>query len=168
MTRFDVSRGIDFMAYAKPRMRGAVFNGLRSYLAEYARRENPGRMRDRLDSFDFNPGEDPLEQIVSTVAGLGVGFLLDSSVAVSVYQSEHDPSLVAERHQMDRLMEEAIAALPDREKLVMILHYQQHVPFVEIAALLRVTKGRVSQIHRSAVERMRDVIHSTPVNSQVA
>jgi RNA polymerase sigma factor for flagellar operon FliA len=35
------------------------------------------------------------------------------------------------------------------------LHYLQHVPFVEIAKMLGVTKGRISQLHKSAMARLR-------------
>jgi len=48
MSRFDATRGVDFMAYARPRVRGAVFNGLRSYLSESARRETSDRWHERL------------------------------------------------------------------------------------------------------------------------
>ena len=45
----------------------------------------------------------------------------------------------------------------------MELHYQQFVPFVEIAEMLGVTKGRVSQIHRAAIERVRALVRSPSV-----
>ena len=160
MSRFDPQRGIDFPVYAKARVRGAVFNGLRSFLADYMRRENSVRMMDRMESLDGGSDEDVLGQIVSSVAGLGLGFLLDSAAAQSAFQTDQDPSNVAERHQMDRLLEIGMDSLEGRERLVMELHYQQYVPFVEIAELLGVTKGRVSQIHRAAIERIRGLVRS--------
>ena len=69
---------------------------------------------------------------------------------------------------MDRLLELALDELQGRERTVMELHYRQHVPFVEIAELLGVTKGRVSQIHRAAVARMRERIHALPAASAAA
>ena len=163
MTRFDPSRGIDFMGYAKARVRGAVFNGLRVYLQESSRRDTSARMQDRVDSFEGGGDDDVLGQMISTVAGLGLGFLLDSASAIDAMNSDVDPSINAERHQMDRLLEESLRALPERELLVMTLHYRQHVPFVDIANLLGVTKGRVSQIHKAAVDRMRAYVHAPGV-----
>lgn len=160
MSRFDASRGIDFMGYAKARVRGAVFNGLRSYLTEYKRRDSGTRMGDRMDSFDHGPAEDVLEQVITSVAGLGLGFLLDSAASSSAFQMDDDPGLVTERQQMDQLIEVAMLNLPEKERQVMVLHYHQHVPFVEIAGLLGVTKGRVSQIHKAAIGRMRASIHA--------
>jgi RNA polymerase sigma factor for flagellar operon FliA len=161
MSRFDPNRGVGFIGYAKARVRGAVFNGLRSFLAEYRQRETGSRMWDRMDSFD-NGGDhdDPLTQVIASVAGLGLGFLLDAAASSDVFRGDHDASSMAERHQMDRLLEESLAELPEKERLVMTLHYHQHVPFVEIAVLLKVSKGRVSQIHRAAVERIRLRVHT--------
>jgi len=168
MSRFDPARGVAFTGYAKARVRGAVFNGLRSFLADYNRRDNSSRIRDRMDSFGSGQDEDVLEQIISSVAGLGLGFLLDVAAASDVFQVDHDASAMAERHQMDRLLEDSLAKLSDRERLVMTLHYHQHVPFVEIAALLGVSKGRVSQIHRAAVERIRALVHSPEIQGKDA
>jgi RNA polymerase sigma factor for flagellar operon FliA len=157
MGRFDPARGIDFPGYAKPRVRGSVFNGLRSFLADYTRRESSARMMDRYDSFDGSDDgdDDVLGQIVSAVTGLGIGFLLDSASVQSAFQADQNPSDVAERHQMDRLLADGLEALTGQEKMVMDLHYQQNMPFVEIAELLDLSKGRISQIHRAAISRIR-------------
>jgi RNA polymerase sigma factor for flagellar operon FliA len=160
MSRFDVARGVDFIAYAKPRVRGAVFNGLRSYLSESGRRDEMGRWRDRMESFDAPEFDDPLNQMVATIANLGLGFLLDSGAASELSQANADASAVAERHQMDRVLEGSLARLPEKERQVLILHYYQHMPFVEIAALFRLSKGRISQIHKSAIENIRKQIEA--------
>ncbi|MGH8106059.1 MAG: sigma-70 family RNA polymerase sigma factor [Arenimonas sp.] len=156
MSRYDENRGIEFMAYAKPRVRGAVFNGLRSYLSEAHRREGQAeRINDRLDSFEGSSSDDPLSQLISTVSGMGLGLLLDSSASADFFGAGSDASSMVERHQMDALLANAMSNLPEREKLVLTLHYFQHMPFVDIAALLGVTKGRISQIHKAAIEKSR-------------
>jgi RNA polymerase sigma factor for flagellar operon FliA len=160
LSRFDVARGIDFIAYAKPRVRGAVFNGLRSYLSESGQRENNNHWRDRMESFDAPEFDDPLSQMISTVASLGLGFLLDSSAAAEMSNSNADASAMAERHQMDMELDGALAALPEKERQVLTLHYYQHMPFVEIAQLFGLSKGRISQIHKSAIEKIRQRIQA--------
>ena len=49
-------------------------------------------------------------------------------------------------------------SLPERECLIVTLHYLQQVPFITIAAQLGITKGRVSQLHRRAMERLREAL----------
>jgi RNA polymerase sigma factor for flagellar operon FliA len=56
---------------------------------------------------------------------------------------------------MDVLLKSAMERLKGKERMVMGLHYEQHMPFVDIAKLLGLTKGRISQIHHAAIARMR-------------
>lgn len=168
MSRFDAARGIDFIAYAKPRVRGAVFNGLRSYLAESRTRVDGNRWRDRIESFEATDSEDPLGQMISSVTGLGLAFLLDSDATTELLQSNVDASSAAERQEMDVLLAGSVAKLSEKEKLVVTLHYYQYMPFVDIAGLLGLTKGRISQIHKAALERMRAQLRSVNEMHQTA
>jgi RNA polymerase sigma factor for flagellar operon FliA len=157
MGRYDRSRGIAFIAYAKPRVRGAVFNGLRSFLADSkaGAYNDSNRWRDRISSFDEPEPEDPLSQMISSVTGLGLGFLLDADATMELLLSQADASTIAERGEMDALLAASVARLPEREKVVVTLHYYQHMPFVDIAQFLGLTKGRVSQIHKAGLEGIR-------------
>ncbi|WP_279237487.1 sigma-70 family RNA polymerase sigma factor [Dyella sedimenti] len=156
--RFDPTRGIDFEPYARHRVRGAVFNGLRQLrenLAQGAVRNEAQVARERIESLQEERDGDPVEAFVATTIGLGLGFLLD-------VQSLPDPSAqsdvysTAERAQAEADLSRSVEALPDRERLVLTLHYYHHVPFVHIAEQLGVTKGRVSQLHKRALDRLRE------------
>jgi len=52
----------------------------------------------------------------------------------------------------------AVDTLPPQERTVIRSHYLQEISFEEIAAKLGVTRGRVSQIHRQALLRLRDAL----------
>jgi RNA polymerase sigma factor for flagellar operon FliA len=160
MSRFDAGRGIDFAAYAKPRVRGAVFNGLRSFLAESRTHNENNRWHERAESFDDPAPEDQLNQMISSVTGLGLGFLLDANAATELLASRPDASTVAECEQMDVLLAGSVAKLPEKEKLVVTLHYYQHMPFTDISELLGLTKGRISQLHKAALERIRSQLRT--------
>lgn len=154
--RYDPGRGIEFMAYAKPRVRGAVFNGLRAFLIESRARETADdRQRDRYESLNQGDSDDLLGQLVTTVSGLAVGLLLDGEAASDLFPQGDRVERAIEAQQLGTLLEQAVAHLPEKEELVVRLHYFQHLPFVEIAALLGLTKGRISQIHKSAMTRLR-------------
>ncbi len=49
----------------------------------------------------------------------------------------------------------AIEELPEREKLVMGMYYEQDMNLKEIGVVLGVTESRVSQLHSQAVARLR-------------
>jgi RNA polymerase sigma factor for flagellar operon FliA len=150
--RFDVDRGIDFPAYAKPRVRGAVFNGLRVFLVEARRTEGVERRRERLESIEQETvADDPLGQLVEMVSGLATGLMLESEGLSESLFAGTDAALLAERHELQELARDSLKALNEQERRVVQLHYFQHLAFVEIAALLGLTKGRISQIHKAAI-----------------
>lgn len=156
MGRYDPTRNIDFIAYAKPRVRGAVFNGLRAYLAENTRNTSRDeRLGTRYDSLHGRDDEDPLDQFVSIISGLAIGHLMDSLGESEVIEQTQHVERQIDAQRVGLRLRAAIKSLPERERLVVELHYLQHVPFVQIAEVMGVTKGRVSQIHKSAMGRLR-------------
>ncbi|MGG6463305.1 sigma-70 family RNA polymerase sigma factor [Solilutibacter silvestris] len=156
--RYDPARGVEFKAYAAQRVRGAVFNGLRQILSDRPSRHIEQRMQSRLAESDDLPDADPLDILLSGVTSLGIGYLLDESVREMVaVGSDH----VAENFQRGEIQGRIIAALdrlPERARLIIENYYFRDIPFTEIAASLGVTKGRVSQIHKAAIEQLRDLL----------
>jgi RNA polymerase sigma factor for flagellar operon FliA len=55
-------------------------------------------------------------------------------------------------------LSEAIANLPDRERLVMTLYYYEEMTMREIGLALGVVESRVSQVHASAVVHLRSAL----------
>ena len=152
MGRFDAGRGIDFPAYAKPRVRGAVFNGLRVFLIEARRIEGYERRRERLESMDSEPVDmDPLGHLVELVSGLATGLMLESEGLSESLAAGTDAAVVVERHQLQEIARDSLQVLNEQERRVVQLHYFQHLAFVDIATLLGLTKGRISQVHKAAI-----------------
>jgi RNA polymerase sigma factor for flagellar operon FliA len=53
-----------------------------------------------------------------------------------------------------------LSGLPDNEKLVMALHYQEDLSYREIAQVMNITPGRISQIHTQGMIRIRAKLKS--------
>jgi RNA polymerase sigma factor FliA len=68
---------------------------------------------------------------------------------------EDDPFLQCQSSEMRRLLAEAIAALPERERMVLTLYYYEELTMREVGATLGVVESRVSQLHSSAMARLR-------------
>lgn len=154
--RYDHTRGIDFIAYAKPRVRGAVFNALRSFRAEnYNRTLYEERKGERLESLKDADSEE-VTGFVSLVAGLAIGHLLDGLGEGGFSGQPQAVELQVDAYRVGMRLREAISKLPEKEGVVVKLHYLDHLPFTEIAGLLRLTKGRVSQLHKQAIARLRE------------
>lgn len=156
--RFDPARGIDFQPYAKFRIRGSVFNGLRQLLHRSGRvddkDETRNTLRERAASMQTDSSDDPFEAFVTTAVGLGLGFLLDAQSLPSP-TSHSDAYAAVEEHEREVLVAEFVKLLPERERHLVVMHYYHHVPFIQIAEELNVTKGRVSQLHKQALGRLR-------------
>ena len=160
MRRFDPSMGPTFQTFARSRVRGAVFDGLRELDDSF---RQPGdsvereRLADRVESLrpDEAEGEDdPLEAFINTTVGLGLGFLLDMQ-SIPQQSTPHDAYSETERAALHLALARNLEKLDERERTILTLHYYHQLPFVEIAGQLQLTKGRISQLHKRALERLR-------------
>ena len=68
---------------------------------------------------------------------------------------EEDPLFRCLRGELEERLADAIANLPDRERLVMTLYYYEEMTMREIGLALGVVESRVSQVHASAVVHLR-------------
>ena len=152
--RFDSDRGVKFETFAVPRIRGAIFDGLRS-----------------LDWVPRSPGDDELsthlgisstefQRWLAAIASTTVGPLDRALVAGAEPRSlrgdtPDSPSGAYEDGEVRRAVRGEVRKLPDREKLVLSLYYDEGLTLAEIGGVLGVTESRVSQIHTKAVLHLR-------------
>jgi RNA polymerase sigma factor FliA len=166
--RFDIARGIKFETFAAARINGAMLNGV-STLSEKQEQVNARRriVADRVDSLKELPPRatdaDALFGYLAELAiGLAVGFVLDDS---GMYQAD-EPSYPDNTYQsveLKQLCQQArtmLDSLQGNEKQVMLYHYLQQLAFDEIAIALGLSKGRISQIHQNALQKLRNNFRS--------
>lgn len=149
--RFDPERGIEFRAYAAVRVRGAVFNGIRVLLGGTGQ---AARFDERLEYLAGVGTDDGMDGVVDSIVGLSVGYMLDA-LADSALVEPEDGLAFAQRNEVSTQLLVAVDALPPRLKTVVVRHYFEFVPFNVLAQEWGVTKGRVSQLHRAAMDQLR-------------
>jgi RNA polymerase sigma factor for flagellar operon FliA len=106
------------------------------------------------------------QQLLGDLKGLEVGTLNiernedsgDEELAYVPGKPDEDPLFRCLRGEMEKRLAEAIAGLPERERLVMTLYYYEEMTMREIGLALGVVESRVSQIHASAVSRLRGAL----------
>jgi RNA polymerase sigma factor for flagellar operon FliA len=167
LDRFDPALGVPFQGYAARRIRGSVLDGLSKMSEGREQIAFRGRMRrERARSLaaatpDNLTTEEALTALVDAAVGLALGFMLeDSGLYATEATADLRPSAyesLAWKEVVGRAVS-AIDALPPRERTVVRGHYVDGLAFEQIAAVLGVSKGRVSQLHREALGRLRSRI----------
>lgn len=153
MSRFDPGRGVEFRAFAKARVRGAVFNGLRALLSERGVSNDDMRYAERLAHL-HRSDIDAFDSVVDAIVGLGIGYLLDHASN----EGAGDAYAYVKRDQTNATLLQAVNRLPERLRHVITEYYFNHVPFRDLAEAMGVTKGRMSQLHHEALNRLRDAL----------
>lgn len=161
--RYDPSRGAKFETFAAHRINGAILNGIESLSERQEQIAAKRRMTDRLESLadeqeKSKESTELFRHLAELAIGLAVGFMLEDS---GMYQAEEalypdNTYRSVEIKQLRRRILELIEHLPTNEKRVIKYHYLQQIAFEEIGRILGVTKGRVSQIHKDALIRLRN------------
>ena len=174
--RYSVREGVTFAAYAAIRIRGAIIDLLRrnSNLCRSTITMRQTIERTRRD-LTQKLGRVPDPEQVAEAAGLTTEELLEWENRFQVNQLQSldevytDHSLIfesaegaaedkLEMTQLKGVLKLCIEKLPEREAMVLQFYYVEELNVYEIAAILNVTTGRVSQIKKAAVEPLRTLI----------
>ncbi|EHJ94123.1 RNA polymerase sigma factor FliA [Vreelandella boliviensis] len=178
--RFDATQGATFATFASQRIRGAMMDELRTrdWLPRSVRRSAravDSAVRQLEQQLGRAPEENeiahhldmPLSEYQQLLNDTNSGQLLpfeelvaDGGEPVSneLGASPFDQLLDGQQRQT---LIDAIEALPEREKLLMALYYQEELNLKEVGAVLGVTESRVSQLHSQAVSRLRARLHDS-------
>jgi RNA polymerase sigma factor FliA len=179
LSRFEEGMGAQFETYAAQRIRGAMLDGLREndWVPRAVRREMR-RVEEAIHRLEHERGRPPSEGELADALGMPIGeyqkVLQDARGHQLIYledlADEHeesfldrncagpalsDPLAMLEDMDMKRVLLGAIEALPDRERQVMALYYDEEMNLKEIGEILGVTESRVCQLHSQAVARLR-------------
>jgi len=164
---FDPTRGVAFETYAMARIRGAVLNSLTAMSEKYAQISLRKRLhQERMESLTETLRErtsqvrDSFREMAQVTVGLAIGYMLEGTgligVETSPLASSRDAYSSLEQRQLSDSLRRLVEALPQRERRVVYYHYYQGLSFTQVAEILGVTKGRVSQIHRQALQLIRE------------
>ena len=183
IARFDIARQIKFETYAITRIRGAIIDELRTLdwvpRSVRARAREIERANMKLEArlqraptdeemaaelaISVEDFQDALLKISnSTIVALDELWSVSDSAGDQVSlldtlpdRRAPDPQVLVDQSEVRNRIAAAIAALPEREKLVVALYYYENLTLREIGEVLGVTESRVSQLHTKAVLRLR-------------
>jgi len=180
--KFDESRKIKFKTYAEFRIKGAILDELRALdWAPRSTRQKAHVLEQAYNDLEGRLGRPVADYEV--VEHLGITFdeyyrmlaEVNGIALISLDELRHDDEDGTERNLLDfianpeemnpaevlnldqvyRVVADAIEQLPDKERLVVSLYYNDELTMKEIGAILDLTESRVSQIHTQAILRLR-------------
>ena len=159
--RYDPYRCVPFPAFARRRIVGNIADGIAS-MSEIGRQVSYvyQNNKDRLTSLKQETGheQDPLAQLKELAVGLAVGLMLEGT---GMYENDEQPATDPSAYEgmiwkstIQKLAME-YERLPDPQSFIIKQHYQNGISFSQIATLLGLSKGRISQLHRSALQLLK-------------
>jgi RNA polymerase sigma factor for flagellar operon FliA len=165
--RFEPARGYKFETYAASRINGAILSGMEAYSEVHeqvaARKRIVGSRLASLQDGARVDGPDGLFGYLAELAiGLAVGFALDNPSLYSDPQSgaryEDNTYAGVELKQLRARITALLQELPGKHRQVIAYHYLQQLAFEDIAGLLQLSRGRIAQIHKEALLKLRQAL----------
>jgi RNA polymerase sigma factor for flagellar operon FliA len=179
VNRYEETHGAQFETYAVQRIRGAMLDELRStdWLPRSIR-QNMRKIEVGINVLQQRLGRPPAETEIAEELKLSLSEYQDmlsdgSGHQLIYYEDFHDNEgneNFLDRYCVDESSDPlqtllngdfraavvgAIQALPEREKILMGLYYEQEMNLKEIGAVMGVSESRVCQLHSQAVSRLR-------------
>ncbi|RNF38740.1 FliA/WhiG family RNA polymerase sigma factor [Planococcus salinus] len=177
--KFDIERDLKFETYATWRIKGSIIDGLRrSDWLPRSVRDKVKKVEEAYAILEQQHSQSVTDEEVSRYLGITKAELNKTvsdaalSTMISIDETNYDgqeqtgkhsilradAALSPERHVFNQLIKEslsqAIARLPEKEKLVVSLCYFEELKLTEIAEVLSVSVSRVSQLHSKAMLRL--------------
>ncbi|MCB1308386.1 MAG: RNA polymerase sigma factor WhiG [Leptospiraceae bacterium] len=180
--KFDPDREIKFKTYAMTRIRGAIFDELRSIdwiprsIRQKAKQveETIAMLENKLGhtvedediAREMGLSVEDLQSLLTKISGTSmislndIWYLGDDNDEVSFMETLESPAnlnpdTLIEKEEIKSVIVEAIKHLPDKEKKVIVLYYYEDLTLKEIGEVLEVTESRISQLHTKAIMRLR-------------
>lgn len=172
ISRFEPRPNLSFESYASMRIRGAIYDACR-------RNDTiPRHRRDQLDllqqtthRLEHELGRPASEREIAEAMQMDLSQyheLVDSMVGllplddVPEHLMPEDPygnplEQMASSQLMSRMVD-VLRQLPEKQQLVLALHYQQELSYAEISAIMNLTRGRISQLHTQAMLTIRRLL----------
>lgn len=191
VTKYDPDKKVAFSSYAKHRIKGAILDSLRQL--DWASRDLRRRhkqveaaTRALAATLQRNPTEAEVAEKLGVDEDRWRQMMIDlrnvGLISASRRGPEGDdlpppefpgkpdtqPDRMCALEQLRSALTDAVGTLPERYQKVVVLYYTNEMTMKEIGGILGINESRVSQIHKSALEKMAAVLESNGIRSSNA
>ncbi|MDP2859358.1 MAG: FliA/WhiG family RNA polymerase sigma factor [Bacillota bacterium] len=187
LKRFQPSRGVKFETYATTLIRGAMLDGLRAMdSVPVVARRRAKKVARAVSDLEGRFGRSPSDREIASELGVDLKSYhglaseamrcstislqalavdedrLSTTPVVSLEDRRNahdlDPQAVVEAEDVKRQVSGAVGDLPPKERTVISLHYYEGLKVKDIARIMKISRPRVSQLHRRALERLERLL----------
>lgn len=179
--RFSIQRNTRFETYALIRIRGAIFDRIRSedFLPRSVRRKIK-EIKVAQEHLKQEIGRMPTTTEVANYLGMDVEkvnqILSEDTVMTSIYDrkganddsveiidtiqdtNKLNPQENMEEKNVKQELERALQRLPERERIIMVLYYQENMTLKEIGSTINMSESRVCQLHAQAIMKLKNIL----------
>ena len=190
-SKYNPEKQVVFSSYAKHRIKGAILDSLRQL--DWASRDMRRRhkqveaaTRDLAATLQRAPTEAEVAEKLGMDVDRWRTMMLDlrnvGLISASTRSNEGDelpapdfpsnpetqPDSICAREQLRSVLSVAMKTLPERYQKVVLLYYTNEMTMKEIGGVLGINESRVSQIHKSALEKMQAALQASGITSSQA
>jgi RNA polymerase sigma factor FliA len=169
--RYDARPGVAFTTFAYYRIRGAMFDGLRTMgwysRADYARYRAEERANEYLQSHADRPtaasgasqtadGADSLAAVARLLSGVAAVHITSLEAAATVADTTFAaPDASLDTGRLSARVREAVKKLPEKERRLLELYYFEDKTLEEAGRALGLSKSWACRLHARAVDLLR-------------
>ncbi len=168
--RYDEKLNDSFWGYAKKRVYGAMLDYLRSLdILSRASRKLVKAIDYAVQEYMLTHDEEPSDEELAQTLNESVEKIHDARVASSIYtvMPLHDQLQVGdegaaliqiEKEELISVIKKVLSSYKEREQMIIQLYYFEELTLKEISSILDITESRISQIHKSVIQKIKDSI----------
>ena len=175
---YDPSQAVKLKTYAEYKIRGAILDSLRGMdWASRHRRKKYKEIEAAITKAEQKLHRPPSEDEIATELGMtleayrerlvevqgltlgslemAVGSETGQDLLSIIPSADELPSATVERAELEDLIARAVSQLPEAEKLVLALYYQEELTLREIGEIVNLRVSRVSELKTTSILRLR-------------
>ena len=170
--RYDEKLNDSFWGYAKKRVYGAMLDYLRSLdILSRASRKLVKQIDYAVEEYRVENDDEPTDEQLSEILDESVEKVHEARIASTIYtvMPLHDQLQVGdegaalarvERDELVGVIKNVLGTYPEREQMIIQLYYFEELTLKEISEVLDITESRISQIHKSVLQKIKQSVGS--------
>ena len=168
--RYDESLNDSFWGYAKKRVYGAMLDYLRSLdILSRASRKLVKQIDYAVEEYRLTHDEEPTDEELAEILNEDVEKVHEARVASNIYtvMPLHDQLQIGdegaalaqiEKDELVEVIKKVLSTYKEREQMIIQLYYFEELTLKEISSILNITESRISQIHKSVIQKIKEGI----------